>query len=218
MAGVDDLSSSPSKPLPDPVPGEPAWGVALLFPPQGSWTEADYLSLDAGRLIEFSDGCVEVHDMPTKGHQRIVRYLFQLLSQVVASQGLGEVFFAPLPVRLWADKFREPDLVVVRTERADYRGYPVGADLVVEVVSEGEANRRRDLETKREEYSRAGIEEYWIVDPEAGTVTVCSGAGPEYDQQIVFHRGDVATSPTLPGFDAVVNDILAAADDLGTGP
>lgn len=63
------------------APGEPAWGVALLFPPQGSWTEADYLDLDAGRLVEFSSGCVEVLDVPTKAHQRIVRFLFQLLHQ-----------------------------------------------------------------------------------------------------------------------------------------
>jgi hypothetical protein len=32
----------------------------LLFPVQGSWTEEDYLQLDAARLIEFSEGSIEV--------------------------------------------------------------------------------------------------------------------------------------------------------------
>ena len=34
------------------TPGEPVWGMALLFPPQGSWTEVDYLELDAGRVVD----------------------------------------------------------------------------------------------------------------------------------------------------------------------
>ncbi|MEX0818945.1 MAG: Uma2 family endonuclease, partial [Pirellulaceae bacterium] len=155
----------------DLTPGEPAWGVALLFPPQGSWTETDYLELDAGRIVEFDKGCVEVHDMPTKAHQRIVQFLFGLLNHFVLTAGLGEVFLALLPVRLWAEKFREPDLLFLRSGRGEFRGYPDGADLVVEVLSEGEVNRRRDRETKREEYCRAGIDEYWIVDPNLSTIT-----------------------------------------------
>jgi hypothetical protein len=46
--------------------GQPAWRMALLFPPQGSWTEQEYLAIDAGRQIEFDRGCVEVLDLPTK--------------------------------------------------------------------------------------------------------------------------------------------------------
>jgi Uma2 family endonuclease len=46
--------------------------------------------------------------------------------------------------------------------------YWEGADLVMEVVSSHDEDRRRDLVVKREEYARAGIAEYWIVDPELG--------------------------------------------------
>jgi Uma2 family endonuclease len=193
--------------------GEPAWDVALLFPPQGSWTEADYFELDSGRLVEFSNGCVEVLDMPTKAHQRIVRFLFELLSQYVSAARLGEVFFAPLPIRLWEEKFREPDLIFIRHGRGDYRGYPAGADLVVEVVSEGEMNRRRDLVTKRDEYCRAGIAEYWIVDPHAATITVLGDAGSVYEQERVFGRTEIAVSLTLEGFHVSVEQVLAAASD-----
>lgn len=147
--------------------------------------------------------------MPSKAHQRIVRFLFQTLHAFVSAAGLGEVFFAPLPVRLWAEKFREPDLVFVRRGRSDYRGYPDGADIVIEVLSEGDANRRRDLELKRDEYSRAGIAEYWIVDPQRATITVL--AGEDYEIEQVCHRGDMAESQTLAGFRVSVDEVLSAA-------
>lgn len=214
-AELQTLSSSPNPhtiaEVSHLVPGEPAWAVALLYPPQGSWTEADYLELDAGRLVEFSEGCVEVLDMPTKQHQRIVRFLFQLLNQFVSAADLGEVFFAPLPVRLWTEKFREPDLVFVRHGRSDYRGYPDGADLVVEVVSEGEANRRRDLEIKPDEYCRAGIDEYWIVDPQSATISVLVRSGQTY-QPRVYQSADTASSDTLAGFSVSVEQVFAGAE------
>jgi len=55
--------------------GEPAWRMALLFPPQGSWLEADYLTPDAGRQIEFDCGSVQVLNTPTKEHQRLARII-----------------------------------------------------------------------------------------------------------------------------------------------
>ena len=52
-------------------------------------------------------------------------------------------------------------------------------DLVVEILSPG--TRRRDLTTKRELYARFGVQEYWIVDPEARTVTVLALVGDKYE-------------------------------------
>ena len=43
-------------------PGEPTWEATEFFPRQGEWTEQDYLALDAGRLIELADGCLEPAD------------------------------------------------------------------------------------------------------------------------------------------------------------
>jgi len=190
--------------------GEPPWDVALLYPLQGSWTERDYLELGTNRLVEFSDGCVEVLPMPTKLHQRIVRFLFLVLQEFVSARGLGEVFFAPLPVRLWPGKFREPDILFVRPERAEYGGQPEGADLVIEVVSEGEENRRRDFETKPQEYARARIPECWIVDPANQRVTVLVLEDSTYRQHGVFAPGDTATSAILPGLAVPVTDLFAS--------
>ena len=43
-------------------------------------------------------------------------------------------------------------------------------DIVVEVLSEGELNRTRDLVDKRDLYLRRGALEYWIVDLSARTL------------------------------------------------
>jgi Uma2 family endonuclease len=192
-------------------PGEPAWRIALLFPPQGHWTEADYLALDAGRLVEFERGCVEVFDMPSKEHQRIVQYVYRMLFAYVEAGALGEVFVAPLPVRLWEQKYREPDVVFVAQGRTDYQGYPEGADLVVEVVSDDAASRRRDLVTKRNEYSRAGVPEYWMIDPQERKVTVGNLRGGVYEAR-EFGDGEIARSIYLPGFELNIAAILNAAN------
>ena len=190
--------------------GEPPWEMALLYPLQGSWTEDDYLALATNRLVELSEGCIEVLPMPTKLHQRIVRFLAFLLQGFVSARGLGEVLFAPLPVRLWPGKFREPDIVFVRPERGEYAGQPEGADLVMEVVSPGEENRRRDLDTKRREYARAGIPEYWIVDPEGRRVTVLVLEGAAYREHGVFSPGETATPATLAGLAVSVAELFAS--------
>src|SRR6516162_46570 len=147
--------------------GEPAWEIALLYPPQGNWSEAEYLALGTNRLVELSDGCLEVLPMPTFLHQFIALYLFGLLNSFVKTSARGAVLLAPLPVRLRPGTYREPDIMYFRPERiVDVRKQPEGADLVMEVVSEGPENRKRDLETKRNDYAAAGIPEYWIIDPE----------------------------------------------------
>jgi Uma2 family endonuclease len=150
-----------------PRVGDPAWEVAYLFPAQGTWTEAEYLSLPGNRLIELSNGFLEVLQMPTTSHQLIVASLFRALLAFVEPQHLGTLLFAALPVRLWKGKIREPDVVFMLAEHADRIGEEFwrGADLVMEVVSGSEKSCHRDLVTKVAEYARARIAEYWIVDP-----------------------------------------------------
>ncbi len=202
--------------LPQPSPpGGPAWEVAFLFPLQGDWSEEEYLALDTNNLVELSDGCLELLPMPTVFHQLIVGHLHNLFHRLVAGRGIGEVLFAPLPVHLWSGKFREPDIIYFRPHRVkDVHGQPEGADLVVEVVSEGEENRYRDLVTKREEYAAAGISEYWIVDPQERQITVLVLEGQTYREHGVFKPGTVASSVLLPGFSASVDAVFAAGQSI----
>jgi Uma2 family endonuclease len=118
---------------------------------------------------------------------------------------------APYPVRLWPGKFREPDVVCVRSAHAHRLGekFAEGADLVMEVVSESDPTR--DWDTKRDEYARAGIPEYWIVDPQQGSVTVLTLDGERYREHGVYRAGQRATSALLDGFAVDVGAALAGA-------
>jgi Uma2 family endonuclease len=187
--------------------GQPTWRMALLFPPQGSWSEQEYLALDAGRQIEFDHGCVEVLDLPIKEHQRLVRLLFRLIDSFVVSRQLGEVFFAPLPVRLWTEKYREPDLVFLSQSRSDSSPYANGADLLLEVVSESPSDRKRDLETKVSEYEQARIPEYWVVDPLQSVVLIYRLVDSKYVKE-TFMAGQIAPSSILDGFSVEVASIF----------
>jgi len=109
--------ASTTFPSPPSSRGEPAWEVALLFPAQGSWTEDDYLEVNSNRLAEFSDGFLEVLPVPTILHQLIVQYLHGVIAEFVKRHAEGKVLLAPLPVRLWPGKYREPDIIYLRPER-----------------------------------------------------------------------------------------------------
>jgi Uma2 family endonuclease len=206
MAGATD------KPTSTDLPGEPAWDVARLFPDQGHWSEEDYLALNVNRLVEFAHGQVEVLPMPTMSHQLLVAFLYRQLLAFITTGEQGTVLFAPLRVRLWPGKYREPDLVFMLSSHSARCGEDFwdGADLVVEVVSDDD--RRRDLEIKRREYAQAKIPEYWIVDPLEGRITVLrlDEARGSYVEHGVFARGDRAASHLLSGLEVDVTAALSA--------
>lgn len=189
---------------------EPTWDVAYLFPDQGNWSEEEYLALDTNHLIEYSHGRLEVLEMPTQSHQFFLLHLYRLLLAFVEQRNLGVVLTAAMPVQLWPGKYREPDILFMAAEHASRRQeqYWEGADLVMEVVSDHD--RRRDLTTKRQEYARAGIPEYWIVDPRRSQITVLALQGGSYIVHGHFSPGSQATSVLLPGFAVDVAAIFAA--------
>jgi Uma2 family endonuclease len=192
--------------------GEPTWDIARLFPLQGYWSEQEYLDLNTNHFLEFSDGFVEFLPMPTLTHQLIAHALHCLLESFVLAGGLGTVVGAPYRVRLSQGKYREPDVIFVSSEDAARMGenFSDGADLVMEVVSGSGEDRHRDLVEKRDEYARAGIPEYWIVDPELGQITVLSLEGAAYVVHGTFASGEQANSKLLPGFSVDVSAVLAA--------
>jgi Uma2 family endonuclease len=198
-----------------PVPddhAEPAWEVALLFPAQGEWSEDDYLWLTdhTRRLAEFTDGRIEVLPMPTDEHLRMVLFLYRALYAFLAARGVGIVLVAPLRLRVRPGRYREPDVLLLLSATDARRGnrYWTGADLVLEVVSPDDP--KRDLVRKRREYARAGILEYWIVNPVTEQILVLRLEGTAYVEHGIFTRGTQATSVLLKGFAVVVADVLDA--------
>ncbi len=203
------MSRYPSRILPDGL--EPAWDVARLFPPQGGWSEEEYLGLPGNHLTEFDHGRVEVLDMPSELHQLLVAHLYRVLLEFVSASDLGTVLFAPFPIKLWEGKLREPDVVFMRREHAHRRHdkYWWGADMVMEVMSPDDP--KRDSETKKREYAMAGIPEYWLIDPTSQTVTVfvLEGDANLYSVDGVYESGREATSVSLPGFGIDVQALFA---------
>ena len=185
--------------------------IRSMLPEQGAWSERDYLWLTnhTNRLVEFSDGYIEVLPMPTEKHQAILVYLF-LAFRALMERMNGKVFFAPLRVRLRTGKYREPDLLLLRSaaDSRRHNEYWEGADLVVEIVSPDDPDR--DLVTKRAEYADAGIPEYWIVDPQSETITVLRLADTGYVEHGVFYRGATASSALFSDFTVSVDAVLDA--------
>ncbi len=192
----------------DGRPPEPAWDIARLFPPQGHWTPDDYLALETNHLVEFVDGAVDVLEMPTPLHQTVSLMLLRLLDGFVRQHGLGRVFYAPVPLLLWPGRIREPDLLFISQEHRSWiqATHCAGADLVMEILS---TDRQHDLVTKRTEYARAGIPEYWIVDPQERRITVLRLQGDVYLEHGSWGVGEHASSASMVGFGVEVDEVFA---------
>jgi Uma2 family endonuclease len=179
---------------------------------QGLWTAEQYLKLtdQTNRLIEFTDGYVEVLPMPTRRHQVILALLYELFVGFLRPRG-GKVLFAPLRLQVRPDKFREPDLLLLldANDPRNQNAFWLGADLVVEIVSPDDPER--DTKIKRADYAEAGIPEYWVVNPLDETIIVLTLDGDAYAEHGVFRRGASVASALLNGFAVRVDEVLDAA-------
>ena len=137
---------------------------------QASWTYEEVLALideqgDRSVRYEFADGELLVTPAPGGYHQRIILALYNILRPYVEAHRLGEIRLGPSPVHLVENTIFQPDLHIVPSEegRRPRADVPVTRSLlIVEVLSAG--SERHDRVTKRGEYQRAGVPEYWIVD------------------------------------------------------
>ncbi len=154
-----------------------------------------------GNLYEILGGELAVSPPPTLRHQRIGRKLLRAIDSYFEERSSGEVFYAPTGVRLSAEDVLEPDLVAVLREHFDRMAderYVTGVpDLVVEILSPGTAGR--DLGAKREIYERAGVPEYWIVDPVAAAIQVLTLVDGTFQEVGPYRRSQTLVSPLLPG-------------------
>ena len=160
---------------------------------------------DDGKRHELIDGEHYVTPSPNTAHQRIVGRLFLALGNYLGEHPLGELFLAPFDVVFSQVDVVEPDLLYITAERRrdvlttqHVRGTP---DLVIEVGSPG--TRRRDETLKRRLYERAGVVEYWIVDPQLEVVRIYERQGERFARarELSCEAGDVLTSPLFPGLD-----------------
>lgn len=186
-----------------------AFEIAELWPRQGEWTEEDYFALpDTNRLIELSEGKITMPPHPTRSHQMVLEELYVLMRAYIHERNLGEIRISPMPVRLWPGKIREPDILFVAKGHEDRIGeqFYGPPDLVVEVTSA--STKKVDRKEKFVEYARAGVQEYWIADPEAKTIEVFVLQKGAYILSGKWVPGELARSRILTGFEASIDAVF----------
>lgn len=170
-----------------------------LSKPAGTWTYEDLLSLpDDGRRYEIIEGDLYEMPAPSWEHSTTVMNLILMLAPVIQSLG-GLLRTAPLDTFFQGADPVQPDiLVILPGSRAvgGGRGVQGPPDLLIEVLSP--SNRGHDVLTKRSLYARAGVREYWIVDPMERAVEI-----------LVLDRDALHTVQVASGGDAVVSRLLA---------
>ena len=137
-----------------------------------TYTYADCLEWPEDVRAELIEGDVYMMTPPATKHQRISRELLLQIGSYLRGKRC-EVFSAPFGVRLFEQEndtpsdvttMVEPDLVVVcDPSKLDDHGCKGAPDMVVEILSP--SNRRHDCVKKMHLYQRAGVKEYWLVDP-----------------------------------------------------
>jgi Uma2 family endonuclease len=144
----------------------------LAHLPRGllSLEQWDALDLDPTRRWELGEGTLIMSPRPGLGHQRISKRLTRILDDHLPDglEALPEIEVTTSAA--FPPSVRDPDIVVIRAHLFEDRDVRVPATdvvLVVEIVSPG--SRRTDHVTKLNEYAQAGIDHYWIVDPDAAS-------------------------------------------------
>ena len=164
-------------------------------------TYADYMKTSDDERYELLNGELIMSPSPKEIHQYISGNLYFVLGAFVRERNLGKAYFSPFDVVLSDTDVVQPDLLFVSTERAaiitadNVQGAP---DLVVEILSPATAERDRTI--KLDLYAQYGVKEYWIVDPDAKTITVLLRGESRFEVSGVFGEGQSLHSPTLAGF------------------
>jgi len=163
----------------------------------------EFMASTVDQFAEWVDGEVIALMPAKKQHQLVVGFLYQLLGLFARFTGLGQPLIAPYAMRAEAGgAVREPDILFVAQENASRltERLLVGpADLVVEVVSDDSV--RRDRDEKYHEYRRAGVREYWVIDPrpERRRADFFRLVGDQYEL-FATDEDERVDSTVLPGF------------------
>ncbi len=177
--------------------------VATTRPPPAATTLSPWERFDAlpdDTKAELIDGEL-VYVMPaSSAHNRVVGMVYALMLAVAAKQGSGEAFTDQFEMRLGAQRF-VPDASFVRsTEHLD-RVLPTRiegpADLVVEVLSPDSVARDRGV--KLRDYAAAGVQEYWLLDPETERIEVYARQPDGTFVPLAPDRTSALASQVVPG-------------------
>jgi Uma2 family endonuclease len=173
---------------------------------QVRWTISDLelLPQDEGKRYEIINGELFVTRSPHWNHQKTIDNICLELNIWSRSNNLGEARSTPGIIFSDTDNV-EPDVVwISQTKLAillDDAGHLTGApELVIEVLSPGKFNERRDKEAKLKLYSSQGVQEYWVVSWQLKTVEVYQRENLQLKLFATLLNNDKLTSPLLADF------------------
>lgn len=180
------------------------------------WTSQDLETLpDDGKRYEIIEGELYITEIPHLNHQAVCGSIAFLLEQYNVQTHAGITVFAP-GIIFPEDDDVAPDVVWISRERLATALWPDGnlhsaPELVVEVLSPGEINERRDRETKLKLYSRRGALEYWIVNWRTRQIEIYRREEMALQQVGIVYENDTLQSSYLPGFRCQVREVF---DDI----
>ena len=175
------------------------------------WTiqDVELLPENEGTRYEIIDGELFVTRAPHSRHQQTCGKFFWQLDVWSEATGLGEAILSPGVLFSESDNVI-PDVVWASNETyalmIDEAGHLTGApELVIEVLSAGKEDQRRDREAKLKLYSSRGVEEYWIADWRVRKLEVYRRENSQLKLVATLFGEDTLTSPLLPGFSCIVD-------------
>jgi Uma2 family endonuclease len=189
--------------------------MALTKRPARTWTYDDLFSLpDEGKRYEIIEG--DLYEIPAPGweHVTVVMNLIKLLGAIVEALG-GRLATAPADVCFEGVDPVQPDIMVTLpgwTGKVRRRGLQGAPDLLVEVLSP--SSRGHDTFTKRALYARAGVREYWIVDPSNRTLEILTLDRDALHTRQIAVGDEIAISPLLDGFAVPLAAVFARLDEI----
>jgi Uma2 family endonuclease len=177
------------------------------------WTSADVdLLPESTNRYEIIDGELLVTTAPHWEHQIALMWIQNQLHNWSYETQLGETVQAPGVIFSDADNVI-PDAVWISHDRLatgldDLGHLIVAPDLVVEVLSAGTENERRDRELKLKLYSERGVQEYWIINWRSPQLEVYRRQNIMLTLVCTLLPGDALSSPLLPGFACAIDRLF----------
>ncbi|HMJ90359.1 MAG TPA: Uma2 family endonuclease [Candidatus Acidoferrum sp.] len=164
-------------------------------------TRADYEGMPLGPpYFQVIEGDLITSPSPKFFHQSVALNIARIIGNFLDDHPIGEVMIAPLDVFLSDINIFQPDVLFVSNERLSLigeQGIEGGPELVVEILSPSTA--KYDKGSKKKIYSRTGVQELWLIDPDAKTIQVFDLAA-DAETPIATHSAkSVFKSALLPG-------------------
>ncbi|MCL2815569.1 MAG: Uma2 family endonuclease [Oscillospiraceae bacterium] len=174
------------------------------------YTYGDYIKWDNEIRYELIDGAAYAMAGVSTAHQRISRKILTQFDIFLRGKTC-EIFSAPFDVRLNSDTFDDivvqPDLLVICDKsKLDSKSVSGAPDMVIEILSN--SNTRHDTIVKFRLYQKAGVREYWIIDPGTKSVQVYILKNKKYGIGSIYREDDVVPVHILDGFQINLADVF----------